>query len=148
MSVGVGSKCTHDALRFSPRSGCYYVECSHCGVRWAAVDADDHPRHEALLEPFGTSEDRHTPFYIRPQLQAHKLQAVMSAIRIDPKLNVNIDDLVTMLYQRPQAEVVARFKSEIQDRYAGKTPSAATRLNLLAETRDFLTRLSTMYLAR
>lgn len=141
--------CAHDSLHFEQGSGTFYLACRHCGDRWAAVDGPaDAPRHEALMQGFGVSPERQSPFYIKPNLQVHQVQSALQKLTVDQDLNVNLPEILTMLYLRPQAEVVSRFDTEVRSHFRGKPATKTNKDMLLKETRDFVRRIASSYVPR
>ena len=134
--------CRHETLRFEPRSGTYYILCSHCDAKWMAVGPQDSPRHEALIQGYGVSEDRSSPFYVKPVLQSFQIPTALASLKTpEDTLETNIADAIELLYLRPQPELENRYEQEVMSKYYSKVVTKANKAALLADTRAFLRRV-------
>jgi hypothetical protein len=137
--------CKHENIHFDAKSGSFYLRCAHCPASWMAIDpVDDSPRYEALRESYGLTEDRRAVFYTPAYYQAHQLQNALHCLKITPNpkdpthLYVNIDQALTLLYLRPQAEVLRRFEDTVRSKYVHKPITEANKRAILADAKDFI----------
>jgi hypothetical protein len=105
-----------------------------------------------MKEGYGLTEERRAPFYMPAYTQLNQLTKALSLIKITSsptsQLHADITDALTLLFGRPQRDLLREFEVRVAHKYVGKLATTPNKNALRADARAFLRTVASTYMPK